>query len=898
MDSIPFADFKINGVVGVDTFEQWRQKTNGVIEKVAAIDDTYASESNTLLLTGSNQTVINNVTFSGGLTIGSSYLSASGDNLNVGSNFSVSAGKIISAPKIHNTSSTIKIGNYDYTLPSTPSSGYVYHHNSGITFKTNTEIANDVREIINTSSLTVTEDLTPVGMIVPIANGVAIDGTLWLACNGQTVSKSTYPDLAAALGETAATFALPTVANGTIGGETVAYYIRARKVNVAAFSVLGGNGITITSALGNNTFNLNGGSISLNLGSEFETDSQKRLILKAASITSSKLQNASYTLLSSQNPNEYFIPLRSNSGVVLVETPSSAPPTAAANKEYVDTVSKQNGSKFKSLNGKGYNSYSVLPPRGFVCVDNLNKIYAYGENGDLYGNRFGRFSGDAYGVSLPPYRASDVVKIYTDNLNTYIKYSDNKVYSYGYNINRKSGSIDTSDSSDYLSGPRLCFGGEAISEIILSYDADAKTAYALTTSGKLYTFGDNTYGQLGDNSNVSTSIFKLPVRGPGNLATRTVTKAWLIGGGTTQTGYALLDSGELWACGYGENGQIGRFQKANGNNDNNNDWVPVLSPISRNLGGTPTLNIDTQVYTLTNHGMLNYDKIKIGSYYYTVNKLSDNTFSLHESDAINTATYRVTPAGISSTSNVYTRITGVTDAYFGGIGANTFGILKQADGKIHDWGYNLYRQLGLGSSSTVTDPAYTFVPRLISSPTVADVYTNLDYVVHVVGTNGKLYGMGDNSNGAVGLHPQSSTPVASLIQITDFTQSGLTVSNNNYSVHRFFSSAPNVRFATFLSGGEYKLCAWGTGINLGTDISSSTIYARPQNVYVPRDQYVSDVQSVNLGTSSSSSFTACIIQDNLLEPTGDMYTCGYHAYNINSYPTGATVPFFTKIKNI
>jgi alpha-tubulin suppressor-like RCC1 family protein len=92
-------------------------------------------------------------------------------------------------------------------------------------------------------------------------------------------------------------------------------------------------------------------------------------------------------------------------------------------------------------------------------------------------------------------------------------------------------------------------------------------AVALKTNGTLWTWGVNTFGQLGINSTVSKSTPVTTILGGTNWAS--------VAAGTTHT-LAIKTDGTLWLWGENANGQIGV-----------NDTTPNrLTPVTTLLGGT------------------------------------------------------------------------------------------------------------------------------------------------------------------------------------------------------------------------------------------------------------------------------------------------------------------------
>jgi alpha-tubulin suppressor-like RCC1 family protein len=948
MDTIAFNEFNTTGVLGTDTFETWRQKTNGIIDEVAQFDSVYATKNQVVTLSDT-QTITGSKTFSNGLTITGNggivpLTTNSASELVLTNNVLIDSDKSLSAASLESRSGNVTIAGKTYqwpTLPEDQGAGYVYTNNVGaIEFVSIETIADEVVDFFADASLVATQEITPVGTVigVKLTPGAAssILDNVWLKCDGSTVigppplgGNPAYPDLYEVLGtQTVPNLnskvligaSAPTGFIGATGASgpsyyDVYYYIKAVKDNVTTFSLNSGNGISLSGQNGSPSINIYGGNISLNTGSEFAFNVNKQMSIANASISHTKLQNASTSITT----GNISIPLSDTNGHIRGNTPGVSSATGdgliLANKAYVDGRTESKDHKIRALNARGFNSYGVQPTDGCVFVNYDNRVKAYGLNNDNRGRRYGLYDdSDARGHSLPLYD-KNVKKVYSDTSNTYIMYDDNRVYSYGLNNTRKSGTVEASANTTYLTGPKIAFGGDQISEVILSYDLNAATAYALTSDGRLWVAGSNQYGQLGLNSTIaSTSNSVLPSASfPASDAAapngRPITKAWIIGNGQIQTGYVLANDNTLWACGYGQQGQMGRINVR----ETNRRWVPVLNEVPVSYTGGTT-SFSSGVYTSTNpHGLQDYDVIKCGANYFVVkinlnpsDPQNNRKFRLHENDSIElTNNYPASQLASIASWQVHKRMTDIADAAFGGFvnvsplgvtNKSTFGYLQKTDGTLYAWGYGGEGQLGNGSAVNKSVP--TLVPLTSADIKSKKVYTGLDHAVHFVSTTDRLYACGDNSFGQLGLGVNTANQNAfTEISITDLSNAGLPITGNSYTVHKFFSTGTNCRFCVFQSGTNRKLTAWGANYynKLGGDNTAAS-YNKPRNVYVENDNNVADVQTTSIN-GGNTNIATLIIQDDDQE-YGDLHTCGYHHYNVGNAPNATVIPYFTKVKNI
>lgn len=144
-----------------------------------------------------------------------------------------------------------------------------------------------------------------------------------------------------------------------------------------------------------------------------------------------------------------------------------------------------------------------------------------------------------------------VAKYYTGVAATFVLSTTGNVYSTGGNGN---GALGLGDLVD-----RNIFYKVAISNVAqlsVAGDGDEANAYhvlAVTTSGALYGWGYNGYGQLGDNS-VTQRTSPVLING-GDIAGKTITKCFAFG----YIGHSfVIDSNrDLYATGYNASGQLG-----------------------------------------------------------------------------------------------------------------------------------------------------------------------------------------------------------------------------------------------------------------------------------------------------------------------------------------------------
>jgi alpha-tubulin suppressor-like RCC1 family protein len=211
-------------------------------------------------------------------------------------------------------------------------------------------------------------------------------------------------------------------------------------------------------------------------------------------------------------------------------------------------------------------------------------VYAWGDNssGQL-GNGSTTSSDTPVAVSLP--RGVRAVAIAEGGQGTSLALGSNgRVYAWGDNSSGQlgNGSTTSSDTPVAVSLPR---GVRAV-----AISAGGATSMALSWTGRVYAWGDNGSGQLGDGTTTSSST-PVPVSLPGRVGVRRISA-----GGATSL--ALGWNGTVYAWGDNSSGQLG-----NGTTTSSSTPVPVslrgdVKALAVSAGGSTSLALgsDRHVY--------------------------------------------------------------------------------------------------------------------------------------------------------------------------------------------------------------------------------------------------------------------------------------------------------------
>jgi alpha-tubulin suppressor-like RCC1 family protein len=233
-------------------------------------------------------------------------------------------------------------------------------------------------------------------------------------------------------------------------------------------------------------------------------------------------------------------------------------------------------------------------------------------------------------------------------------------------------------------------------------EAPQNAAYALGSDGKVYAWGDNSNGALGNGSTVADSGTPVVVALPSAVTASGISAA-------QGTGYAIASDGKLYAWGDNNLGKLGNGSTAT------NSFTPVAVSLPSGVIPTAVAGGYQSAYALGSDGKV----YAWGDNFY--GELGNGT-----------TTNSTTPVAVSLP-------TGVTATAIAGGGGTGFAI--GSDGKLYGWGYNANGGLGDNSISNSDTPVVVELP----SGVTPEAITAGGGFAHAIGSDGKLYGWGLDS---------------------------------------------------------------------------------------------------------------------------------------------------------
>jgi uncharacterized repeat protein (TIGR02543 family) len=287
----------------------------------------------------------------------------------------------------------------------------------------------------------------------------------------------------------------------------------------------------------------------------------------------------------------------------------------------------------------------------------------------------------------------------------------------------------------------ISFSGLQSGETIRDVFAGQYHTFVVTSNGRVYAWGFNNYGQLGDGTLVDNSTPTL-ISFPGGETIRNVAAG--IG-----HSLAVTTTGQVYAWGSNLYGQLGDGTTAN--------------------KSTPTL-ISFNGLNNLNDGETMRDVVAGGEYSHAVT----TNGRVYSWGSNNRGQLGDGTSGTSQNQNIANKSTPTLISFDGPNGLNDGETIKNVDigalhsvavtttGRAFGWGANSFNQLGDGTIVNKSSPTLISFTGLEGGETIRNVYLGNGHSL-VVTTNNRLYAWGLNNSGQLGDGTSTNKQIPTLI---------------------------------------------------------------------------------------------------------------------------------------
>ena len=390
---------------------------------------------------------------------------------------------------------------------------------------------------------------------------------------------------------------------------------------------------------------------------------------------------------------------------------------------------------------------------------------------------------------------------------TIVSSADGIAYAWGQN---SQGQLGTGNNTESTVPVAIDVSGVLSGKTITAVAAGQLHTIALASDGKVYTWGYNGYGQLGNGNNTESTI-PVAVDVSGVLSGKTITA---VDGGGWYYSVALASDGTVYTWGNNGDGQLG-----NGNNTSSN--VPVAVDVLGVLSGKIITAIAANNHTIA----LASDG--------TVYTWGDNTHGKLGNG--NTGTDSNVPVAVDMSGVLFGKTITAVDCF-----AN-HSIALASDGTVYTWGRNNSGQLGNGNNTDSNVPVAVDMSGALNGKTITAVAGGNSYSI-ALASDGTVYTWGDNYGGQLG--------------------TGLGISNVPVQVNS--SGVLSGKTITAIAGGNNHAIALGsdgTAYTWGYNASGQLGNGNKTSSSVP---VIVDQSSIGALPVELSSFTANILENKVI----------------------------------
>ncbi len=345
-----------------------------------------------------------------------------------------------------------------------------------------------------------------------------------------------------------------------------------------------------------------------------------------------------------------------------------------------------------------------------------------------------------------------IVQVVCGGSHTLALTSEGKVYAWGYNFYGQLGINSTSDSYAPVAVNADAGSSALFGKTVIAIGAGSIHSLAMCSDGTIVGWGDNSYGQLGDNTTTqrNTPVAVNTASGTSALFGKTVTA--VAAGGFHSL--AVCSDGTVAAWGSNNYGQLG-----------DNTSMPHYAPVAVNTTSGTSALFGKTVTAVAGGGSHSLALCSDGA----VVAWGDNNGQLGN----NSGTWSFAPVAVNTTSGTSALFSKAVTAISAG---GKHSVALCSDGTVAAWGENFYGQLG---DNTNTYPNTRNVPTAVNTTTGISALYSKTAIAIAAGSahsltlcsDGTLATWGDNSYGQLG----DNTTTQRRAPVTVNTANGISV---------------------------------------------------------------------------------------------------------------------------
>lgn len=262
----------------------------------------------------------------------------------------------------------------------------------------------------------------------------------------------------------------------------------------------------------------------------------------------------------------------------------------------------------------------------------------------------------------------------------------------------------------------------------------------LTNQNRLFAWGSNSVGQIGQPDEVSDSPAPIEIEVTGLLENETIQSVDLY----EETSFFKTSLNNIYGWGKNNDSQVGVTPLFNENDDRVHVYTPTKLTFNRRPVFVAAYGGATHSLALTNTGQM-----------YVWGRGLDGQLGLGETDLYATSPTKLNISGLSANekvSSVYLKF------------QNNYAITTE--GKLFGWGRNFYGEIGQGHTNNVFIPTLISLPNLLVNEKPIEVVSN-GFATLVLTNEGRLFGMGNSGSYLIG--GDSITDILSPTLYTNLT---------------------------------------------------------------------------------------------------------------------------------